>query len=164
MTRQQVKFINAYFIHNFNATKAAEEAGYGSPKQRGHEVRNLPDVAAEIERRLSEHAMSANEVLARMGRQARASIFDVLELEPYTKKPLMNLGYANEQGTGDLVREVSYNERGDMSVKLIDSQAALFQLGRHHKLFTDKTETSNPDALNLLREMLGTDNGNGEGS
>lgn len=57
MTEQQEKFLELY-IHTGNASKAAKYAGYGSPKQRGHELKKK--LQHEIESR--QKAMIADAV------------------------------------------------------------------------------------------------------
>lgn len=175
MTAQQQKFINAYFLNNCNATEAAQAAGYKSPAQRGCEIKKLPEVAAEIERRLAESAMSANEVLARLTEHARADMADLLnfgdevEMTPeqiadraaaeqliaaYPKNkqdavraqmglkkadPYLDLRMARRTGKSRLIKSLDPTEFG-VKITLHDAQAALVQLGRFHKLFTDKVE------------------------
>ena len=84
LSPKQILFVEYYLGEaNFNARKAAELAGYkGSPRSltsQGHELVNKPLVAEYIKQRLSEAAMSADEVLMRIGKQARASIDDILD-------------------------------------------------------------------------------------
>ena len=79
LTLKQRAFVEHY-LACWNATKAAILAGYSSRSARVSAANNMSKVAirAEIERRISEMAMRADEVLLRLGQQARANIADVL--------------------------------------------------------------------------------------
>ena len=73
LTAKQRRFIDEYFLCNMNATRAAIAAGYS--KQTAYKIgsENLkkPQIVTEIERRLKESAMGADEVLSRLAEQAR---------------------------------------------------------------------------------------------
>ena len=64
LTRKQKVFIDKY-LTCWNATDAARRAGYSerSASEIGYENLRKPQIAAEIDRRMSEHAVEANEVL-----------------------------------------------------------------------------------------------------
>jgi len=140
MTAKQKVFVEAFFANNFNASKAAQAAGYANPRINSVRIKNEPEVKAEIDRRLAEYAMPANEVLARLGAQARGSVADLFEIQPNSRYPVFNLAKAFETGAIDLVKSLTPTPDGGIKVELHDAQAALVQLGRVHKLFTDKIE------------------------
>lgn len=81
LTPQMFAFINYYLIL-FNGTEAARLAGYtgddAALASTASRLLNHPKVAREIDARLTRHAMSANEVLARYTQMARGDIADVV--------------------------------------------------------------------------------------
>lgn len=82
LTDKQKLFVEAYLgPAQFNATKAAAAAGYKDPEQAGWENRQKQEIAEAIRRRLSEAAMTADEVLARLAEQARGSMEDFLRVD-----------------------------------------------------------------------------------
>lgn len=142
MTDQQRAFVDAYFTYNFNASRAAEEVGYAFPRQQGWEVKNLPDVKAEIERRFAERAASADEVLGTVAGIMRASIRDCYSVQDFSRFPMYDPKKAFETGAIDFVKSVTTEKDGSLKVEMHDKLAAAVQLGKHLKLWTDKTELS----------------------
>ena len=74
-------FVDNYLQHR-NAAKAARDAGYSVQRAglEGWELLKEPEIAEEIERRAAEHAMKADEVLARLGAMARGSVEEFIDL------------------------------------------------------------------------------------
>ena len=70
LTLKQRAFVEAY-LDSWNATRAARRAGYRGNSRTlaniGWENIRKHKISAEIERRISEMAMSADEVLLRLG-------------------------------------------------------------------------------------------------
>ncbi len=81
LTPQMFEFINYYMVL-LNGTEAARLAKYNGDDATlasiASRLLNHVNVAREIDRRLTEHAMSANEVLARYTAIARGDIADVV--------------------------------------------------------------------------------------
>lgn len=87
-TDKQAAFIDAYFLCGLNATEAARLAGYKSPRQMASENLSKPYIRAEIDRRLNERTMKADEVLYHLGEQATADIGDFFKVvEEWTFYP-----------------------------------------------------------------------------
>lgn len=169
LNEKQKLFVNAYFVNNGNATRAAEQAGYQSPNVAGSRLKSEPIVAAEIKRRLDENAMPANEVLARLADMARATIEDFVDLgkhDPGYPQALqgkwsLDLHKAKEAGKLPLIKSIKSGEFGP-EIVLHDAQSALVQLGRYHKLFTDKvehdfTKLSDAELIALAKSTLSGD-------
>lgn len=145
LTRKQEMFIEAYLI-TFNATQAAIAAGY-SPKTAyniGYQNVRKGEIAEAISRRLSETAMTADEVLKRLAEHARGNLGDFLSTTPDGE---IQLNLDNPAASTRLIKEVTQRrtvrddvEETILTVKLYDAQAALVQIGKHHKLFTEKME------------------------
>lgn len=81
LTDKQQEFVNAYFISGFNQTTAYmqvyPDSGYDAARSSASRLLTNANVRAEIERRLAEHAMTANEALARLANEARGDLADV---------------------------------------------------------------------------------------
>lgn len=155
LTAKQRLFIDHY-LQTWNATEAARLAGY-----KGNEVtlgsvgwENLqkPQIKAEIEKRLDQYAMSANEVLERLSRMARG--FDMTKYvsfedkyainkdgEEYLVGQVMNLDLdaLQRDGYSHLVKKIKQTSSG-IEVEWHDQMAALVHIGKHHGLFTEKVD------------------------
>lgn len=146
-TGKQKAFIDYYLQCGFNATEAARRAGYrgsyGVLAGIGHENLRKPKIAAEIRRRLRERTMMADEVLARLAEQARADPTDFYTLDE-DGQPQIDLEKADALGKLHLIKKLYYDRNGRLRLELVDGQAALVQLGRHHGLFVDKTALTDP--------------------
>jgi phage terminase small subunit len=57
----------------------------------------------------------------------------------------LDLMEAGMRGLLGLVKKYTIDEKGKIAIELYDAQAALQLLGRHHKLFTDRTELTGKD-------------------
>jgi len=133
-SKQQI-WLDAY-LQTWNATEAARRAGYAHPRQEGARLLSNAVMQEEIKSRLAEMTMTADEVLVRLGEQARADYAD----------------YINEVGSVDLagmkrddkmhlVKGVKPSKYG-LVVEFYDAHSALVQIGKHHKLFTDGVDIS----------------------
>lgn len=210
LTNKQKVFIEEY-LSCWNASEAARRAGYKNPRMSGSENLTKPDVAAEIKQRISEKAMSADEVLTRLADQARANLGCFYKLvEEWTFYPLPTYDILDAQEVDDtsdpdspvkrisyfvrhvaidmdklidpryshLLHKVSDSPKGGIEIELYNAQAALIQLGKHHKLFTDQVEHSGTvgrsnemtaddlaaareRALKFEQEILGDDSNSG---
>lgn len=152
LTDKQQLFITEY-LQCFNRTEAAIRAGY-SPKTAysiGWENLKKPEIAEAIRVKLSESAMSADEVLMRLAEHARGDMGDFV-----TANGELDLSAVLSDGKSKLLKKITQKRTmrtGEMfdveevttSIELYDAQAALVHLGRHHKLFTDKSEVSGKD-------------------
>ena len=148
LTRKQRVFIEEY-LQVWNAAEAARRAGYSEKTARTIGSQNLAkiDIAQEIEARITEMTMSANEVLIRMAAHARADIGEFMDDFGNVNVALMKRG----RKTG-LIRSFRQMNRSGVSrngddweehtidVYLHDAQNALVQLGKAHKLFVDKLD------------------------
>jgi phage terminase small subunit len=150
LTGKQKRFISEYFRCNFNATIAAKNAGYSEKTARFIGAENLtkPNIRVEIDARFKEHAMSANEVIARIAAIGRSDADDYLDDDGY-----IDIKRLRERGKTQLVKrvkrtkktflgrdgKVSYTEE-TIELEMHDAQSALVTLARHHKLLTDRVE------------------------
>lgn len=157
LTNKQQAFIEEYLL-DFNATRAAERAGYrgnaNSLACMGYELLRNPKIESVVRRRLQEKAMHADEVLMRLADQARADIGDFLRRDG--DGPLVvDLEQAHRLGTLHLVKKLKHrvfhhvDDRGNVThvevraeIELHDAQKALELLGKHHGLFKERVEHS----------------------
>ena len=149
-------YLNSY--PQWNGTEAARLAGYRASKRTtlasiASENLTKPHIQAEIQRRLDEMVMRSNEVLRRLGEQARANIAELIEFKDvtvYEGKGDNQTSYEirmptiNEEALakyGHLVKKIRANRYG-VDIELHDPQTALVHIGRHHKLFTDTVDVN----------------------
>lgn len=157
LTTKQQAFSEAY-LETLNATEAARRAkykgSYATLRSIGSENLTKPNIQEYIEKRLKDMAMSANEVLARLSKQARAP--DVTEFvqarEIYDvtfdgEKVFVGMGLSidleaiRKAGLGSQIKKISQTSNG-IAIEWYDAHAALVDLGKYHKLFTEKVEHS----------------------
>lgn len=114
------------------------------------------NIKAEIDKRLSESAMSADEVLERLGRQARGSHESWIRINddgfisfdfsnPETAKHLDLIKKIKTKRTRRIEGKGNDTEEWEdewVEVELYDAQAALALLGKHHKLFNERVDHS----------------------
>lgn len=141
LTNKQKIFIE-YYLQEWNATQAALKAGYSkrSAASIGNENLLKPEIRDEIQRRLDESAMSADEVIQAIGEIGRASIEDFIEIDEETGR-LKNIdfGGAKRAGKLHLIKSITPTANG-LKVELHDRMRALELMGKHHKLFTDRVD------------------------
>ena len=143
-TDKQRVFIENY-LRCWNAAESARLAGYS---QRNSDVvgpRLLVNVGirAEIDKRLAEYGMGANEVLARLATMARGDVSVFLTIDG-------DIDFTTEQAKAhSYLLKKARVKRGvtktgepwtETEIELHDPQSALVHIGRHLKLFTDKLE------------------------
>lgn len=155
LTDKQHAFIEHYLTH-WNATQAAIDAGYSEKTARviGPENLSKPAIQAAVQARLAELTMSADEVLTRLTSQARGSLapfirrdadgdlygFDLHETQPLHLIKKASVTRRRQKDDRDEIVTVE-----TITLELYDAQAALALLGRHHKLFVDRTELTGKD-------------------
>lgn len=153
LTKKQRVFIEEY-LQCWNATEAALRAGYSKRSVRQIASQNLSkvNISEEIQKRISEKAMTADEVLIRLGDMARGDIGDFMDIESISFN--VSLKKAKEFGLTHLIKKIkqkttiTQKKDGDeeenhwIELELYDAQSALVHLGKHHKLFTESHDIS----------------------
>lgn len=156
LSNKQKVFIEEY-LKTFNATQAALAAGYSPDTAYSMGWQNLRklEISEAISQRLSETAMSADEVMRRLGEHARGNMGDFWQI-PDKGAPSLDLTSEKAKASLHLIKKMKVKTTKrviadidevttEIDFELYDAQAALEKLGRHHKLFTDKAELSGPD-------------------
>lgn len=156
-------FIEEYLV-TWNATEAARRAGYAESSARvtGHRLLTDANISEEIQRRVDEKTLTANEVLVRLGEHARGSMDDFVRFDD-NGNPTLDLQAAQAAGKLNLTKKLkvktrSWNEpyydstsdeieqrevtETTVEFELYDAQAALVHIGKHHGLFTDRVDVN----------------------
>lgn len=142
LSPKQRVFVEEY-LATWNATEAARRAGYAEKSARviGHENLTKPDIAAEIQRRIADKVMTADEALVRLSEQARGAYAEYI-----TATGAVNLSALIEAGKGHLIKGIKETQFGKV-IEFYDAQAALVHIGKHHKLFVEQHEVTVTDLL-----------------
>lgn len=177
LTGKQRAFINAYLGEaKFNATEAARIAGYRGDDATlaivGYENLRKPKIEAEVKARFNEATMSANEVLARLTEIATGRITDFLD-----EDGAFSLKVTKQRGKDHLLKKLkikrsskkveSFTEgqddgcetietalvHEDVELEMYSAHEALRDLGKFHKLFTERIEHSNPDGTPIVQPI-----------
>lgn len=173
---RQQRFAAEYLV-DYNATQAAIRSGYSekTARQMGSENLSKPDIQEAIRARKAEQdaeyehrIMGKYEVLARLTEIARGDIGDLLSKDadgkPTDDLENISIKRAKELKKSHLVKKAKVftsvvNHDGvevqntSVELELYSAHEALRDLGKHHVLFTDKTELSiKPEDLQKLTE------------
>jgi len=136
------KFCEEY-LRLWNATDAYQaaypKASRETARRNGSDLLTNTDIAQEIKARIDERAMSANEVLDRLAEHARNEHGRYI-----TEDGAVNLTQLIADGKAHLIKGIKETQYGK-NIEFYDAQAALVQLGKHHKLFTDRIEQDMTD-------------------
>jgi phage terminase small subunit len=168
LSAKQSAFVEEY-LRVWNATDAYQ-AIYPKTNRdaaRASAARLLANVsiAEEIQRRVDERAMSANEVLDRLAEHARADYKDFISVADNGD---VALDMMKAEGKTHLIRRVTQRrtirttkdmqiDETVLSLELHDAQAALVHIGKHHKLFTEKVEQEGEILIRVQYGNEGTD-------
>ena len=170
-TGKQRAFIEQY-LRTLNGTEAARLAGYkGDDNSLGVTAYgNLrkPKIRSEIDRRMSELTMQANEVIYRLHDHAKASLESFIQFNN-NGTFWVDIDKARNAGVLHLAKEIKQDKRvytdkdGNTEttyrteVKIHDSQAALDKLARYYGLFVDRKHiTGNIHVAKLSDDELRT--------
>lgn len=149
LSNKQRRFAEEY-LKCYNATQAAIKAGYPerSAYSQGSRLLKNAEVDSYVRTRLQETAMQADEVMMRLAEHARGDIMALLDPATLT----LDFEKAKANGATRLIKKIkqtvvtsgrpdgSEQQTEILEVELHDAQAALVHIGRHEKLFTDKTD------------------------
>jgi phage terminase small subunit len=152
-SKKQRIFIDEY-LKCWNATQAALNAGYSqrSAHTIGWENLQKPAIKEEIQKRLDESAMSADEVIQAIGDIGRADISDFIEIDEETGR-LKSFDFAKAKKAGKLglIKSITPAANG-LRVELHDRMKALELIGKHHALFTDNVNHDGEIKIKVIRE------------
>ena len=150
LNSRQQKFVELY-LQNLNATRSAIDAGYSEKTacSIGWENLRKPEIKDAISRRLSETAMSPEEVIKRLGEHARGSVSsfltqddDNISIDLTTPQAKANLHLIKKITQRRIIRTKGDDEEIDdttLSIELYPADGALNTLAKYHGLLTDYT-------------------------
>ena len=150
-------FIDKYLELDFNGTEAARRAGYKGDDNTlasiaSQNLRKLK-IRQRIEQRLNVQAMSANEVLWRLGEQGRTNPDDFFDIDD---KGLININLDKAKQSGKLqqVKKIKFLINGSVELEFYDAQRALELIGKAHGLFRERQYNLDVDLSQLTVEQL----------
>lgn len=136
-----------FYLQEWNGTKAARLAGYKGNDNvlavTAHRLLRKPNVREAIEERLSTLVMTTDEVLWRLGEQARADLSHFFSINKATGEAFIDLNKAKEAGKTHLIKRLKYDAKGNLEIQLYDQQAALVHIGRHLGMFEETAPSVN---------------------
>lgn len=158
LTKRQEVFVNEY-LQCFNGAEAARRAGYSETRARqtAAELLANSDIALQIQARLAEVHMSADEALKLTADIARGDITEFI-----TGFGNIDLDVLRKSGKGRLIKKIKQKtvtkigkgesdedtEVLDTEIELYDAQGALRDILKIHGKFTDKVDiTSNGQTI-----------------
>lgn len=173
LTRKHANFIDEYFLCNMNPTQAYlkvyPDSSLESARYNSSRLINSDKVREEINRRLTEKHMSADEVLSRLADMARSDIATFAKVDdPW------QLQDEDYKGKTHVIRKFKKNvsrtkdgtEYTNVELELYDAQSALVTIGKQHGLFSDRriietrVEKELDSILEVLENELGPDDFN----
>ncbi len=138
LTNRQRVFVELY-LTLWNATEAARRAGYSERTANEQAARLLAKVSVReaIEKRVTEHKATADEVLMRLTSHSRGTMddflngFGLIDIQQARERGVMPLIKKIKQRTTTISKESGEDiETHDIELELYDAQAATVQLGR----------------------------------
>lgn len=151
LSNKQRAFIEEY-LSCWNATEAYRRAypaaSTETARRNGHKLLTNTDIKKEIQQRISELAMTADEVLVRLSEQARAEYARYIMADGS-----INLSKLVADGKAHLVKSVKETRHGTQ-IEFVDAQAALIQLAKHHGLLVGRVEVTGADGGPLEMDMV----------
>lgn len=128
------------YLKTWNATEAYlaayPKSSRDAARRNASRLMTNDDIREEIQQRVDEQTMSANEVLSRLAEQARG------EHGKYINEyGAVDLPQLIADGKGHLIKGVKETAHGK-TIEFYDAQAALVHIGKHHRLFADKLDVN----------------------
>jgi len=167
--KRHAEFVNNYFFHNFNATRAYmatyDEVDESTAASNASRLLRNDKVALEIKERFDARAMKADEVIDRLSQIARGDIADFVDdyggfdiqaarkarkthlLKKVKQRTIRKMGETKEDGTTGEDVEIH-----DIEFEAYSAHEALRDLAKVHALFVDRTRNDS-DALTMLLAM-----------
>lgn len=170
LTAKQLAFLDEYFRCNMNGNEAYHNlyptTTYEGARRSASRLLSNVDMRAEINRRLTEKHMGADEVLGRLADMARSDISTFADIDD----PI-DLKKDDYKGKTHVIKKFKKNiSKGrdgtiftNIELELYDAQSALINVGKQHGLFADrhiietKLEKELDSILDVLEEELSSD-------
>jgi hypothetical protein len=158
----ELAFIDEYMIC-MNGVQAYlivhPRSSYGAARTNASRLLSKVTVKEEIKKRMKEHAMSANEILARLTAMAQGTLFPFVKVDgdghifynfnhPEAKKYMFLIRKLKSR-KHEIAREKSSSVEKWIEVELHDAMKALELLGKYHALFTEKIEQTGRKVIHV---------------
>jgi phage terminase small subunit len=150
LTKKRRAFVEEY-LRCWNATEAARRAGYSdrTARSQGQRLLTYVDIQDLVKARLAEKAMSADEVLTRLASMARAEYTDYLR-----EDGTVDLDAMLKDGKGHLIKGTKWDRQGNLVVEFYDAHAALVDIGKHLRLFSEQYDVNLQGKLDTYTRLL----------
>jgi len=157
---QEALFIETYLSNGFNAGRAARSANYrglerGAYGHIGKSVLKRDVVRRILSRRIAEHALTADEILAEWAEVAKADMSNFLTVrqgeDPLTGAEMSiavaDMAKADELGMLHMIKKAKIGADGSFTFELRDQDKALEQIARHLGMFEKDNTLQIPRGL-----------------
>lgn len=171
LSKKHQEFVNQYFLCGMNQTDAYQavypKSSYDTARANSSRLLTNANIQAEIQRRLKERQLSADEVLSRLGDMARADIADFADIErPEDLESDKHKGKTHviKKFKRKVTRDSLGREKEEIELELYPADNALVNIGKQHGLFADKhvvdlkLEKEVDGILDVLERVLDSDN------
>jgi hypothetical protein len=111
------------------------------------------DIRALIQERLAANALGADEVLSRLGEQARGDWSQYIRITQDKHWPWLDIDQMREDGKLHLIKGFTVSDKGSVKIEGYDSQSALVHIGKHLGMFRTRVEHSGPDGKPIPIEV-----------
>ena len=156
LTRKELAFVDEYFLTGLRGADAARRLGSKQPRQYAHRMLTNDNVLEEIDKRLAKKKLSANMVLARISEMAMSNIADFADVRDASDlKRYRHKTHVIKKFKRKITRDSrTGTEYEELELELYGADVALYNLGKHHKVFTEsiKIDDWRTELLTLLRE------------
>jgi phage terminase small subunit len=157
LSNKQRVFIEEYLLC-WNSSEAVRRSGYtGKPNVVGPRLLANVSISAEIEKRLREKHLSADEVLSRLADMARSDISEFCDIDTPSdlkKETLKGKTHVVKKFKKFVTKGRDGTEYINIELELYDAQAALLNIGKHHGLFVDKIEVKLEKEIDTILDVL----------
>ncbi len=130
-----------YYLGNSSgsAVDAARRAGYKAPHPEGARLLRKDSIRTAIDARVTEAAITANEVLARV---ADIATFDLLAFMNLAQSAnfAIDLKTIRQLGLGHVIKRLRIRKDGALEIELESRLQALIKLGEYFKLWKREAE------------------------
>ena len=158
LTAKRRVFVEEY-LKCWNGVEAARRANYAHPNSQAGRLLSNVVIREHIQRRLAQKALDADEVLSRLGEQARGEWTDYIVVDGATREACLDLRRMKEDGRLHLLKSITSGSRSGTKVEGYDAQAALSLIGKNLGLFKQQVELSGEvavehDARGALAQLI----------
>jgi len=157
--------VDAYFGNSMNATMAYMDlhpnSSYNAARSSSCDLLANPNIEAAISKRLKAKAMGVDELIARYGEQARASLFPFIRItdegfvffdfsHPQAKEHMHLIKKIMSKRTRRIEDKEVWEDEW-VQVELYDAQKAMEMIGKMQGLFKEQIDvTSGGEKINLV--------------